>query len=169
MEAHALGTAWMVLGPLSLWFFLRGRALPRIAALCTLAALETTTVLLATPPTAPPPVAATTHPVAPGTAPCPTRRPAPARVHRTGDALTIAWRAVPGQCARAAVKVHRKGRRLGIWLYESPAPHRAGMRVLPVRFHRGGMASLRLTLDRHPVAGPLVPVDGRTGRPIPGA
>ncbi len=169
MLTVCLGLAWLSLGPLALWLLVRGRVLARTGAVVVLALLEGATVAL--PPERMPEVAVARESVPEPVTGCAERDPSPesAALSGHGAALTVSWRAVPGECPTAEVVVRHDGRRLRVWLHEGPAGGaREGARVLPVRVD-GDEASLRIPLGSRPGrGGGYVAVDGRTGHRIPG-
>ncbi|MFG3441778.1 hypothetical protein ACGF0J_31435 [Nonomuraea sp. NPDC047897] len=168
MLTVCLGLAWLSLGPFALWLLVRGRVAARTGAVVVLALLEAATVVL---PAEREPGEVAARESAPGPeAACVERDPSPERatLSERGAALTLSWQAVPGECPTAEVVVRHDGRRLRVWLHESPADAaRGGTRVLPVRVD-GDEASLRLPLGSRPGRGGYVAVDGRTGHRIPG-
>ncbi|MEV4563089.1 hypothetical protein AB0K12_04875 [Nonomuraea sp. NPDC049419] len=166
----SLGVAWLVLGPLALWLLVRGTTIDRAAAVVTLVLLEAGTVAMSAlrPPPAPaadPSPQAVAVAATPAEPSCRGRAPVP----RTADVsrhLVLTWPAVPGECRTAEVVVLPRGKKLLIWLYAAGHPGRAPSRhsyTRPVHV-KDGTASL--TVPLHPETG-VVPVDGRSGRPIP--
>ncbi|SEM19026.1 hypothetical protein [Nonomuraea pusilla] len=171
MLAISLGTAWLLLGPLSLWALLQGRTAARAGAVVTLLLLEAATFAMdrARPAPASAPVAASAAPAAAPPSCQAVRTPVPLSA-KVGKALVLTWTAVPDECGTAKVVVRPEGRRLLIWVHEGPLTgEHEGMHTVPVRVERGAAALTVPLTGPLPGKAPYIPVDGRSGRRIPRA
>ncbi|GAA4909818.1 hypothetical protein HD597_008345 [Nonomuraea thailandensis] len=174
----SLGMAWLLLAPLCLWLLIRGSNTERAGAIVTLVLLEAGTIAmnaLLHPAVPVRSAAAHTLPAPPaGSAPAPIPASCDERAEipraaevKAGGELLLSWPAVPRECDRAEVRLLARDGKLLIWLHPTrrTGEHetRQGVLTLPVRV-KDGTASLKVPLHgkaRH------VPVDGRSGRPIP--
>ncbi|MFG1702945.1 hypothetical protein ACFLIM_07110 [Nonomuraea sp. M3C6] len=173
MLALSLGVAWLVLAPLCLWLLAKGSNGERVGAIVTLALLEGGTIAMdaVLPHPAPTPPLVVAHALPPTRPSCTERIPAPESA-QVGEGLVLTWAAAPRECRTAHVVVRSEGRKLLVWLHESPGigerktvmtlRHRSVL-TLPVRVE-GGIATL--TIPRHEKSG-YIPINGRTGRRIP--
>jgi hypothetical protein len=166
MLAISLGAAWLLLGPLALWVLVRGRPGARVGAVVTLVLLEGATVAMndARPPDPGQQVVAHDMPPVAVRSDCAARTPVPESA-KVGTRLVLSWAATPHECATAKVITRPEGRRLLVWVHEGPlhGEHK-GVRTVSVRV-QGGMAALTVPL---PDKAHYIPVDGRSGRRIPG-
>ncbi|MFB4281077.1 hypothetical protein ACBJ59_37710 [Nonomuraea sp. MTCD27] len=173
MLALSLGMAWLLLAPLSLWLLVKGTKVERAGAIVTLCLLEGGTIAMnAIPhPAAPVHPAAAAHSVPAPPLPCQERAPVPQSAS-AGQELVLTWPAAPRECPTAEVIIRVEGRKLLVWLYETPRAeeHRAMLTMrhravftLPVHV-QDGIATLKVPLDEKTG---YIPTDGRSGRPIP--
>ncbi|GAA3580595.1 hypothetical protein GCM10022419_072580 [Nonomuraea rosea] len=172
MLALSLGVAWLLLAPLSLWLLVKGSNRERAGALVTLALLECGTIAMDSTvrPAIPlQPVVAHALPADPLS--CEAGLPIPQSA-TAGRELVLTWAAGPRECGTAEVVVRTRGRKLLVWLRESPGLderktpltlRHKDVYALPVRVE-DGVASLAVPLDGKPG---YIPIDGRTGRRIP--